>query len=351
MNRTTAVVLLAVLLAARPAAAGIDRAGTSAANFLTLGPGPGVLAMGGAALGQTGTLDLASWNPGSLGFIRETSVALSHATLDDQSMQEWASLGGRLGRTQMGWATSALFQNEGSFDGRDASNRPTGSFDVATAAGMVALAQPIGPHASVGLAGTYVLDDLGPAEHGTGFTMDAGLSLRLGVVGLGIVAQNAIGRMTYGSRRYAFPANYGAGVALTHAASGVTAALDVNAPSASYTNVRGGVEWRWKHTVALRAGYRAEIGAPSDDALSGPSFGTGFGARGAWLDYGYLLSGNAGGQHRIALTLRLPGTGPRTDALGQSSTPQSLDDPSLASDPGPVKLATPPEDEKAGGSR
>ena len=112
MNRIAAAALLVMLLAAGPAAAGIDQAGTSAANFLTLGTGPGVLAMGGAAIGRSGTLDLVGWNPGSLTYLRETSFEFSHATLDDQSMQEWASLGGTVARSKTGWAVSALFQNE-----------------------------------------------------------------------------------------------------------------------------------------------------------------------------------------------------------------------------------------------
>src|SRR6185295_13316608 len=46
----------AVALAVAPAWASNDEAGTSAASFLTIGTGPAVLGMGGAALGRTGSL-------------------------------------------------------------------------------------------------------------------------------------------------------------------------------------------------------------------------------------------------------------------------------------------------------
>ncbi len=324
MNRILAIVAVAAVTAASPALAGIERAGTSAASFLTVGAGPGVLGMGGAALGRSGGLDIAAWNPAALGFMRETRVELAHAMLDDQSALEWASIGGRLGTAGTAWGMSALFQNEGSFEGRDASNLPTESFNVASAAGVLNLAQRLGDHAAIGVAGKYVLDSQGPAEKGTGMTMDAGLSLQIGPVGVGFAAQNAFGGMTYGDTKYEFPASYGGGIAYTHATSGLTAALDVNVPSTSYTNVRTGFEWMWKNAVALRAGYRAEMGASSDDALSGPTFGTGFGTHNAWLDYGFLLSGNAGGQHRLAITLRMPDW--KHDPFGQSKMPHSFDD-------------------------
>src|SRR6185295_13989037 len=124
--------------------------------------------------------------------------------------------------------------------------------------------------------------------------------------------------------------NYGLGVAVTHP-NGITAALDLNAPTTSYTNVRAGVEWAWNQKVALRGGYRADLGAPADDRSSGPTFGTGFGTKGLWLDYGFLLSGNDGGQHRISVSVRPGQLGWKTgDPFGQNTMPRSFDDTKIA---------------------
>jgi hypothetical protein len=128
LRNIAAIALFVLVLVPVRAHAGIDDAGTAVAGFLTLGTGPDALAMGGAAIGRSGTLDLATWNPGSLGFLRETSVELSHANLDDQAAQEWASLGGRFGASHTAWGLSALYESEGTFEGRDASNMPTQDF-------------------------------------------------------------------------------------------------------------------------------------------------------------------------------------------------------------------------------
>ena len=327
MTRNAALALLACLWLAPPAAAGIDEAGTSAANFLVVGAGPAVLGMGGAALGRSGSLDLAAWNPGALGFVDETSLQLAHSSLDEQTMQEWATLGGRLGHSRTRWAMAALYQSEGTIEGRDAGNFATETFTVGSGAGMLQLAQAFGPHVAVGVTGKYVLDNLGPGQGGTGMTFDGGMSLRFGAVGLGFAAQNVGGSMTYGSTAYAFPASYGAGVSVASVATGLTAACDVNLPSTSYTNVRSGVEWNWRQHVALRAGYRMELGAPADEPLSGPTFGTGLGAHGMWLDYGLVLGANQGGQHRLSISLRPGGMGLKGggDPFGQGSIPREFD--------------------------
>jgi hypothetical protein len=336
MTRNALLGLMATLLAASPAAAGIEQAGTSAANFLAVGAGPAVLGMGGAALGRSGSLDLAAWNPGALGYVEETSLQLAHSSLDDQTMQEWATLGGRFGHSSTHWAISALYQNEGAIEGRDASNFATETFNVGSGAGMLQLAQAFGPHVAVGVTGKYVLDNLGPSQTGSGMTFDGGMSLRFGLLGFGFAAQNVGGQMKYGSLSYPFPSSYGAGVSFTHAASGLTAACDVNVPSTSYTDVRTGVEWNWKQHVALRAGYRMEMNAPSDEPLSGPAFGTGLGGHGLWLDYGFVLSGNEGGQHRLAISLRPKGMNWKAgDPFGQSSMPREFDPPTPTRQIGP----------------
>jgi len=231
---------------------------------------------------------------------------------------------GRLGNAGTHWALSALYQNEGTIPGTDATGLPTTDFSAGSGAATVAIAQAFGRNVSLGLAGKYVMDALGPGHTGSGVTFDAGVSLQFGALGFGIAAQNVGGRMTYESQAFAFPESWGAGASFTHAASGLTVACDVNVPRDSYKNVRGGVEWNWRQHVALRAGYRSEVGAPPTESLSGPTFGTGMGAHGLWLDYGYLVSGESGGQHRIAITLRssaLHGT----DPFGQSSMPRDFD--------------------------
>jgi len=134
--------------------------------------------------------------------------------------------------------------------------------------------------------------------------------------------------------------NLGLGAALDLPVTGLRLALDANFPRAYYRDVRAGAEWRWHDLLALRAGYRRELDAPTELGEGGPSFGIGAGAHGLWLDYGYLVPGAGEGQHRLSVTLR-PGRFAwlAGDPFGQKSMPRSFDEKTPAGAP-----ATPRED-------
>ena len=312
---------LAVLLALPPRAAqgGINQAGTTAANFLTVGADAALLGMGGAAVGVGGDLGAAAWNPAALGTMGRLQVLFAHADLSNQDRQEWVSVGGPGGALGMHWALNGLFQNDGGIDGRDASNNPTGTFGTSSSAFGLQLARPLGSHVAAGLGLKYVTEKLAGVS-GAGGTFDAGLSMRSGMLGFGVVAQNALGHMTYDTSIYPFPSSFGCGVSLTDPARGLRVAVDANLPTAYYPDLRGGIEWLWKDSFALRAGYRAELGAAAGDPLAGPTFGMGAGVSGFGIDYGYLMAGGGNGQHRLGLSFHPGGPGTGTGSAGGNST-------------------------------
>ncbi|HYM81885.1 MAG TPA: PorV/PorQ family protein [Candidatus Limnocylindria bacterium] len=302
------------LVAAGFAHASIDNAGTTAANFLTVGSGPRTLAMGGAALGISDELGGLSWNAASLGWVNRTEFALSHAGLSNESAQEWAALGGRFGESQTRWSLSGLYQGDGSFEGRDASNNPTGSFGVSSIAFGAHLAHQFGEQLTIGAGAKSVNEKLGDVT-GSGFTFDVGVMYRNGIFGVGAAAQNLLGQMKFDGIPFQFPTNYGIGVGAMIPATGVRLAVDANFPTAYFYDMRFGAEWLWKDMIALRAGYRQELGSYKDP-LTGPTFGVGAGKHGLWMDYGYLLSGNGESQHRLGLRLLPGGFSSLTGSLG-----------------------------------
>ena len=320
--------LLLTLTVPAPAQAGGEAAGTTAAGFLSVGTGAGVLGRGGATLGLAGDLAIVPWNAAALGWLDGTQIALAHATLADQTQQEWAAVGGRFARSALRWSIEGLYQSEGSFEGRTAENKPTPTpnFDVSSVALGFHLAHPLGPLATVGVGGKYVGENLGSVS-GTGYTMDAGLQVRAGILGAGVAATNLPGGMSYGGTRYDLPMNVGLGAALDLPGTGLRLALDANFPRAYYRDVRVGAEWCWHDLLALRAGYRRELDAPKELNEDGPSFGLGAGARGMWVDYGYLIPGAGEGQHRLAVNLR-PGrfAGIAAGPFGLKSMPRSFDE-------------------------
>jgi LysM repeat protein len=293
------------LVAAGFAHADENAAGTTAANFLTIGAGPRTLSMGGATIGIGDELGSLSWNASALGWMNRTEVFISHAGMSNESAQEWAAIGGRFGQTQTRWSVSGLYQGDGSFEGRDASNNPTGSFGASSIAFGAHVAQQFGNVLTIGAGAKSVNEKLGDVS-GSGFTFDFGLQVKSGIFGFGAAAQNAFGQMRYDGATYEFPTNYGLGAGLMLPGTGLRIALDANFPSSYYKDVRLGAEYLWHDMVAVRAGYRHELGS-TNDPLTGPTFGLGAGLNGMWMDYGYLISDNGEAQHRIALRL-VPGS-------------------------------------------
>lgn len=317
--------LAAVWLCIAPgvARAGSDDVGTSAANFLSIGTGAGILGMGGAGLGYAGGLAGASWNTAALGWLHETQFVISHAGLDDSRIQEWAAVGGRFGTGATRWSATGLYQGEGSIEGRDASNNPTGEFSVSSIALGTQVAHTFQDRFAVGLGARYVSENLGTVT-GSGFTFDGGVQARYGAFGFGLAGQNLGGQMKYNGIPYRFPGNIGAGVSYAPEGLGLRVALDANMPMHYYADVRSGVEWMWRDRVALRMGYRHEMGAAEGAARSGASFGMGAGVSGAWVDYGYLIE-DGGGQHRIGLTLSPKSFGMHADGYGMNGATPALD--------------------------
>src|SRR4029077_16205552 len=130
-TRVFAILVAGVLLAG-PAQAGMELAGTTAANFFSLGSGARTLGMSGATLGLGEDVGSAAWNAAALGWVAAPEAALSHAGLANGTLQEWGSHGRRLGSLGTRWAVSGLYQGESAIAGRDASGASTGDIHVAS---------------------------------------------------------------------------------------------------------------------------------------------------------------------------------------------------------------------------
>jgi len=357
-----------LLVAVGFAHAGIENAGTTAANFLTIGSGPRILSMGGATLGLGDDISAGAWNAAALGWATRTEYVLTHSGLENESIQEWAAVGGRFGESQTRWAVTGLYQGDGSFEGRDASNNPTGDFTVSSMALGAQVAHRFGRGLSVGLGAKSVMERLGDAS-GFGFTFDGGLMYRVGMIGAGLSMTNVGGQMKYGDAVYSFPASYGAGIGFTHPTLGLRVAVDANFPKAYYSDVRVGAEWVHHDMVAVRMGYRHEM-SEQPDVLSGPTFGLGAGRNGLWFDYGYLISSQGESQHRIGIKFTPGGpepmaattvggrtveraraaTGgakPATTSTAKPSTPAKAVPPPVKPTSEPAKAPTPTAEAKA----
>jgi len=318
--RTLATLALACAVVGTAHADG-DAAGTRVASFLAIGTGPAVDARGGATFAIGSDLQSAASNPAALAGIGAGRFAFSHATLPGGDSHDWAAFGGRLGGSSLRWGVSGVLRDEGSIDARDQFNQPLGGMDARSWALAFQLARPIAPGLVAGGAVRWVGERIGDSG-GDGVAFDAGLQFHSGVFSAGLAAQNFGGGMNWGGEHWRMPASFGGGIALEHPASGLRLVLDLAAPSDYFRSARAGAEWRWRDRLALRAGYRREIGAPADDRLNGPAFGLGAGVGAVWLDYGLVVPPVGDAVHRIGLDLRrlAEGAAPGVPAAAPTKT-------------------------------
>ncbi len=326
------------LTAPRVHAAG-GGAGTAAGSFLSVGAGASVLSMSGATLATGRDLAASSWNVASLARVDALEFALSHAPLPGGATQDWLAAGGRLRGGATRWGLSALFHQEGALEGRDASNQPTGSLSVSDVAFSAHVARPLAEYLSAGVGAEWVHESLAGA-YGSGVAFDAGLRAHTGAFGFGLAARHLGGQLNYSGVRYEMPGVIAAGVSWADDVRGLRFAADYESPAHYYPGVRLGGEWRMREWMALRAGYRHQIGQPATEQLPGASFGLGTGVGNLWMDYSFAPEGGEGaGQHRLGLTFR-PGHASASGAEAHTSRPalqQPPREPHTIREPATVK--------------
>ncbi len=317
---------LAICAGSRAAHAGEESAGTRAAAFLVQGGGPAVLGMGGAAIAGGEGLQAAGWNVAALSRTHALQAYFAHAQLGESGSQDWAAAGGLLRGGETRWALSATFRDEGTILGRDEHDQPTGDVNASALAVGLQLARPFGAHLAFGAGARVVSEGIGD-ERGLGLAFDAGAQARFGLLRVGLSGRDFGGGMRWAGQRWRMPASLGGGLALVHPGSGVTVALDAVAPANYHRSIRAGAEWEFRDRVALRGGYRAELGADPDEPLTGPAFGLGARAGMAWVDYALVIAGNGESSHRFALTLRRPGAPSAAPALAPAPAPMGPEAP------------------------
>lgn len=316
---TALLAAIGLVLAVTPAArAGDESAGTRAAAFLGVSPSPGMQGMAGAGLALRGGLQTARFNTSALAELGGFGASFSHVALEAGVSQEWMAAGGLLGR-QWRWGAEALYRDEGDYELRDAVGNAYGSEAARSVALSLQLARPLASWLTLGGAARYVGEHLGTV-HGNGLAFDAGATARVGAFSLALAGQNFGGGMDWEGQRWRMPATFGLGLAVDDPSSGMRLAFDVLRPSNYFTSVRTGLEWRVQNVVALRAGYRHEVGAAESEPLGGASFGAGTGWNGMWVDYSFSTGADDRAQHRVALSL-VPGRSRGSSLVRPSATP------------------------------
>lgn len=292
--------LLAVLLAA-PASAALN----TGAAFLKLDPSARSAAMGSAYTAMSGGSDSMFFNPAGLGSLAKRELMAGHA--------EWLA-GTKFDALAYGqptsWGTlgvSALRLSVGELDARTADRRAAGSFEAADSMYALSAAKRFAP-ATVGASFKYLKSEIGPYS---AQTVAVDLGVRREVPGrplsLGASVRNLGKGLKFLDQEDPLPLTLSAGA--SYRLAGVLGlALDVrHEPHESRTSVSLGTEYAFLGTLALRAGYGANMlsrGSAGQGPLGGLGAGLGFRLKSFGADYAFTPFGELGDVQRLSLSAR-----------------------------------------------
>lgn len=279
------------------------------AAFLKLGTGARASALGGAytALGD----DAASigWNPAGLARLEKREATASHAEMPERTRFDFAAYAHPTAKGT--FAASLLYLSHGSFEGRDATGRPTGKVTASDSAlaGAYAGKSTI---ADYGVSVKFITSHIAEAQAQT-VALDMGLKRQVAVLKGGkIFAAAAIRNLNigpglkYSGERAELPLQLAAGGAWVHDRGALSFDL-LDGPNGSGVDASFGGEIRVIKSFALRAGYGTAgliAGGSGFDAMRGLSFGLGLKNERVIFDYSVTPAGDLGQAHRFGIGLR-----------------------------------------------
>ena len=273
--------------------------GAETASFLTVGAGARAQGLGGAysALGEDA--DSLYWNPAGLARLEKRDVSVSHAELFAQSRHDFLAYAHP---TAMGtFAGAFTYLSQASIDGRDASGRPTGSYQASDSAVTAGYARKT-DWADLGASVKYLRSHIGSTE-AQGAAVDLGARRSFGAVTLGAAVRNLGAGLKYEDQRNDLPLRLAAGAAYKFAGGHAAVFELTNGPRGAGTDAAFGGEYQPMRNVMLRGGYTTQSagGGSGFDAARGLTLGIGV-TRERWrLDYAVLPMGELGTSHRFSL--------------------------------------------------
>jgi hypothetical protein len=322
--------LLAALLLAAPAAPalaayGQRQAGTSAAQFLTLGADARAAGMGNAVAASADDASATYWNPADLAGLHYRHALVTHAASYQNTFYDYLAyahpvevrrgtgrerdlLPDQLGTVGM----SVLYQNSGAIPEVDNTGAPTGTnFTPQDFAASLGWGAELARGIDAGISVKFITSKI-EASAATG-AADFGARWRTFVPGteweyaLSASARNIGGQLKFHEVSDQLPAIVAIGQAL-HPFRAVTLEFDWNAPRDGPSYPSFGIEWRAPMTEgltgALRAGYDGKLRTADVGGAAGLTFGAGLGFQRFGFDYAWAPAGDLGDTQRLSLSYR-----------------------------------------------
>lgn len=302
--------------------------GKYAGEFLAFGVGARPLAMGGSATALVQDVTAGYWNPAGLSKINYPQIALMHSqSFGNVVNYNYAAVAipfeenKSLAISAMRLGVSDIPDTRGAWD--EARNRPIDNaenlisrFGAADWAFLASYAVRTPYKLSYGLNAKFIFRNIGTFANAFGFGVDAGVLYELGsgfTVGISVqdITTTLVAWSTGRNELIAPTAKLGGGYVFDALYGRFTFGLDADARfegrrSAAHLslgavsfNFRGGVEYAFRNTVALRAGF---------DDVGRLTLGAGLRIAKLHLDYSFARfdgTEQLGNLHRISLQLEL----------------------------------------------
>lgn len=288
--------------------------GTTAANFLNIGVGSRIAAMGDAGSALIRDANVVYWNPSAVAFLESPDLQSTYLNMLSDIHFSQIGFVRPLAVGSLGFSGALLYAGE--LDGRNELDLPTKNFSFYNWAYSISYARKVSERSSAGLSLKIIREAIGGniadgAAFDFGFTQQRkGLGLPDNLTNFAFVLQHLGPDLGPGkSSPLPFTARFGMSNALF--SGRWTSAVDLAVPSRGDAELNFGNEWQIHPAFALRAGYRF-LRSNSRDTDWFKFFTGGFGffftppsAKQRYnLDYAFSVFANTGFNHRFSFGIK-----------------------------------------------
>lgn len=278
--------------------------GSTAANFLNIGPGARAAGMGGAFTAVSEGALATYWNPAGLSAAEGGEIALGHFSWYGSSSLQNASAAFKLDdKTSIG--ASITYLSYGQIEGYNEAGQATGDLTAYDMAVGISIGRQITDQLSAGITGKLISQKAEQAE-ASAVAVDLGLRYSTERYSIAGVASNLGSKMKYGSIAEDLPVSYRIGLAARLINRTVLATVDYDHRPLSNAVFRNGLELKVAGQYFLRAGYN-HVTKQGSQSNSGPTFGAGLRFNRLGFDYAWSSSSQFGSEalHRFSLAIQL----------------------------------------------
>lgn len=303
MKVITAAIVLVFCAGAGFGAFSANDAGTSAAQFLTLGVGARAPGMGGAFAGVADDSTAIFWNPAGLNRLESKSLSLMHAMWFEDIAYDWVSYAQKV-KNLGTFGIGVQYLSYGSIKQTDNTGLDVGSFSPSDVAVSLSCAREV-VGIGLGMNIKYISSQITNTARAYAVDFGAMYPLLENKLWLGAAVQNFGTKMKFIDEEDPLPLNIKIGGAYALRPNW-KAALDINAPVNGALNLGIGTEYGYKINGIISAAGRIGYNTTAKDTggLNGICAGVGFTYLSYGIDYAFVPYGDLGNTQRISLIVK-----------------------------------------------